>query len=128
MFISIEKIIKDVFRKKEIIDTSNFVGVETDKIGDCDIIVISHFGYRLFKALPAYYTDDTKKEIIVNDPRRTFRENIENKIELVSCKYNKTKFLNVHEIDGYKFTMITVNILEVRSSTGLKYWPKDNWL
>ena len=128
MFISIEKILGNISDKDEIIFESNFRGVETSNMVDCDIIAISHAGRRLLKALPAYYTDDTKKEIIVYDPRRSFKENITNKIALTPSPKFKNESWHIHEIDGCKFTMVTVNILSVRRRTGLKYWPKDNWL
>ena len=128
MFISINEILEDrIEDKKEIIFNSVFEGVDTDTMKKCDIIAISHIGRRLIKALPAYFVDDTKEEIIVDDPNRTLIENSSNKIKL-SKDPSKNCPWHIHEINGYKFTMITVELPEYRLAGYPKYWDSDNWL
>lgn len=124
MIIPIEKILDDkISDKKEIIAESTVPYVDTEEMDICDIFAISHIGRRLIRVLPAYYVDDTKKEIIVNDSMRGFKENYSNRITINS----HPTINNVHEIDGYKFTMVTINTAEDRRS-GHKYYSRDNWL
>ena len=94
-------------------------GVETkDPILDnADIIVLIQAQRTIFRAVPGYFVYSGR--IIVNDHRRSFIDNVKNEIAVDGC---------IHEIDGYKFTMITINSPKEQAITGFRYYHSANWL
>lgn len=122
MFISLGEILGD--KCKDVIENSydNIPdGIETQdpKLEGAHVIVFIQAGRTLFRVVPGFFTDITNSKIVLNDPRRTFIQNSTNIIEVGN---------NIHEINGYKFTMATINTPEEWSITGHKYYHRANWL
>lgn len=127
MFIKTNDIFTESRNSDVVFNSGLFDGVETDDFLDCDVIALIHRGREVIRALPAYYTNDTKQQIVVEDPRRNLRDNMLNTIQLVK-KPGTTESWHIHTINGVKFTCVTINTGEDRATLGVKYYPRDNWL
>ena len=117
MFIRTNEIFTEKYNLDVVTNSIWFDGVETIDMKGCDVIALIHRGREIIFALPAYYTDKSKTEIIIDDHSRNLKRNFMNKITVN----------NIHTIKGHKFTCVTLNLPEDRRNHG-KYYSRDNWL
>ena len=127
MFINVNDIFNHPYNVDVVFNSGLFDGVETDDFQSCDMIALIHRGREIIRALPAYYTNDTKQQIVVEDPKRNLRDNMLNTIQLVR-KPGTVEPWHVHIINGMKFTCVTLNTRDDRAMLGTKYYHRDNWL
>ena len=127
MFINVNEIFNHPYNVDVVINSGLFDGVNTDDFLDCDMIALIHRGREVIRALPAFYANETKQQIVVEDPRRNLRDNMTNTIRLVN-RPGTNELWHVHTVKGVKFTCVTINTREDKAAFGTKYYHRDNWL
>lgn len=102
----------------DVLDNSLFINtIDTDKIGDCDVIALVNKGREIVKVYPAFFVSLSKpSKIMVSDARDT-----------IVAGTNLIEVKNIHEINGFKFTCVTLNNPRYAEIYG-KYYRKDTWL
>lgn len=125
MFIDLEEVLpREQF--KDVLDKSLSYfedgGIETydPELKDADIIVLVRSGRTLFRAVPGYFTNSDETFMVLNDLHRSFIQNVKNIISVYKD--------DIHEIYGYKFTMVAINPTVSRNISGHKYYNKACWL
>lgn len=125
MFIDLEDILpedvcKDVIEKSLPYFDEGGIETQDPELNDADVIVIVRSGRTLFRTVPGFFTNELETCIVLNDPHRSFIQNVRNAIQI-----NRS---DIHEINGYKFTMVAINPTTVRNITGNKYYSEASWL
>ena len=82
-----------------------------------DILALVYDNGGIIDSLAGYFTRTMEDEIIVDDPDRTLGQN--------AC--NKIRVSNIHNVDGVKFTCITLNTDTEIKSLNTKYVCRDTW-
>lgn len=119
MLIDIDIIFNGNSKKDEIRTKSQFSGLDSYNYRDCDLIALTHTGLDIRHSYKAFYTDESKSKIVIDDGRN---------LGLILKNKIFVRDKDIHEINGKRFVMVKVNDDLDNLLIFGKYYPITDWL